>query len=99
LVLELPRFHCKPRVSKALKGTGGSGAQVFFTTSPRTMVPVAAQVVTAVLFLRIVRVIMSPLVSPAPFLVVSAYIAIFVRLQAIGIGAPRAGSSFDAVEL
>ena len=74
--------------------------QVALTTSPWVILPVALQVPTEVLFLKMVSVIVSPVVSAGRIpLVVSAYISIVVRLQAIGIGAPRAGSSFDAVEL
>jgi hypothetical protein len=56
-------------------------------------------IVVALLFLKIVNMIVSGIVSLMPFLFVEAYIAIVVRLQPTGIGAPRIGSSPDDVEL
>ena len=49
--------------------------------------------------LVIVNVTVSALRSATAFLSVEAYSAIALRLQATGIGAPRAGSSPEKVEL
>jgi hypothetical protein len=64
------------------------------------VVEVALQVIAvALLFLKIVNVIVSGEVSLMPFLFVEAYIAIVLRLQPTGMGAPRIGSSPDEVEV